>query len=200
MQKGPGHGRRFSAEGDFLERLEGPERMASIPRDEILPRMGLSRTQTLVDLGAGSGYFSLPIAEKVRRVISIDLESKMLEILNQRIRLARIPNIELVRAEITRIPIADDSVDHVLAAFVYHEVGRPARLMFESSRVLKPGGVLTVLDFQKKETQIGPPVSERKTPTQVVRSAPDEMQLQSMNNADVYYQLEFKKQESANRE
>ena len=189
-----GRGHRFSAEGDFLERLEGPERMALIPMDEILPRMNLSRTQTILDLGAGSGYFSMPIAERVRRVISIDLEPKMLEVLDQRIRLSRTQNIELIRAEISRIPLADDSVDHVLAAFVYHEVGRPARLMFESSRVLRPGGMLTVIDFQKRETPIGPPVGERKTPTQVIRSSPDDLHLHSMHEADVYYQIEMVKQ------
>jgi len=193
MRKDAGHGQRFSAEGDFFDRLEGPERMAAVPRDEIFPRMILSKTQSVVDLGAGTGYFSLPIAERVRRVISIDLEPKMLDVLSQRIRLAKIPNIDLLRAEITRIPLSDDSVDRVLAAFVYHEVGRPARLMFESSRVLKPGGTLTVLDFQRKETAIGPPVSERKTPTQVIRSAPDELELHSMHEADVYYQIELVK-------
>ncbi len=193
MSKDSGHGRRFLAEGDFLARLEGPERLAAVPRDEILPRMLLGPTQTVVDLGAGSGYFSLPIAEKVRRVISVDLEPKMIEVLRQRIRLARIPNIVLVRAEITHIPLADDSVDHVLAAFVYHEVNRPARLMFESSRVLRPGGMLTVVDFQKKETSIGPPVSERKTPTQVIKSSPDDLQMRSMHEADVYYQIELVK-------
>jgi len=193
MGKGTGRGHRFSAVGNFLDRLEGPERMAAIPRDEILSRIVLNRTQTAVDLGAGSGYFSLPIAERVRRVISIDLEPKMLDVLAQRIRLSGNQNIDLLQAEITHIPLADDSADHVFAAFVYHEVDRPARLMFESSRVLKPGGTLTVLDFQKKETAIGPPVNERKTPTQVVRSAPDEMQLRSMNEADVYYQLDFRK-------
>ena len=192
-QKGTGHGRRFSAEGDFFERLEGPERMAAIPRDEILPRMGLSRTQTVLDLGAGTGYFSIPIAEKVRKVVSVDLEPKMLGVLEQRILLAKIPNISMIRAEITHVPIRDDSMDHVLAAFVYHEVDRPARLMFESSRVLRPGGVLTVLDFQKKETTFGPPVSERKTPSQVIRSAPDEMHLHSVHEADVYYQMELVK-------
>ena len=149
----------------------------------------------MVDLGAGSGYFSLPIADKVRKVISVDLEPKMLSVLAERIRLAGIQNIELIRGEITHIPLSDDSVDQVLAAFVYHEVSRPSRLMFESSRVLKPGGTLTVLDFQKHETAIGPPVSERKTPTQVTHSAPDELQLRAMHEAEVYYQMELVKRQ-----
>jgi len=195
MGKETGHGRRFSAEGDFLNRLEGPERMVAIPREEILPRMNLLRTHSLVDLGAGSGYFSLPIAERVRRVISIDLEPKMLDVLSQRIHLGRIPNIELLRAEITHIPLADGSMDRVLAAFVYHEINKPVRLMFESCRVLRPGGILTVLDFQKKETAIGPPVSERKTPTQVLRSAPDDFELRSMHEGDVFYQIELVKRD-----
>ena len=193
MREGDDQGRRFSAVGDFIDRLEGPERRAAIPRDEIIPRMSLTKLQTLVDLGAGTGYFSVPIAQKVRRVISVDLEPRMFSVLSQRILLAGITNIDMIRGMITRIPLADSSVDHVLAAFVYHEVPRPTKMMFEAARVLRPGGIMTLLDFQKKETSVGPPVNERKTPNDVIRSAPDEMPLHSMHEADVYYQLEFVK-------
>jgi ubiquinone/menaquinone biosynthesis C-methylase UbiE len=183
---------RFSAEGDFIERLEGPERRAAIPREEIIPRMNLNRDDTLVDLGSGVGYFSVPIAKRVKTVVSVDLEPKMHEILSSRILGDEIENIELLRAEITDLPIADDSVDHVLAAFVYHEVEAPRRLMNESARVLRLGGTLTVLDFQKRETSIGPPLSERKTPRQVVRSSPKSLVLESTHETEVFYMLVFR--------
>jgi ubiquinone/menaquinone biosynthesis C-methylase UbiE len=187
------HSRRFSAEGDFVERLEGPERRAAIPTGEIVPRMGLRSNDTIVDLGAGIGYFSIPIAERVKRVISVDLEPKMLEILSSRIRTSGIQGVEPIRAEITSLPIADGSVDAVLAAFVYHEVDDRKMLMAEASRVLRSGGAITVIDFQKRETAIGPPVSERKTPKDVLRSVPEGLSLVEKHETDVYYQLEFRK-------
>lgn len=187
------HPHRFSAEGDFIERLEGLERRAAIPREEIIPRMNLKKDDTLVDLGSGIGYFSIPIAERVGKVVSVDLEPKMLEVLSSRIRNSGVRNVELLNAEITRLPIASGSIDHVLAAFVYHEVDNPKELMAESSRILRKGGFLTVLDFQKRETSIGPPVSERKTPKQVLSSSPKSLVLQSVREYDVFYILRFMK-------
>lgn len=191
--KGGGHPHRFSVEGDFIQRLEGPERRAAIPREEIIPRMGLRSTDTIVDLGAGIGYFSLPMAELANRVISIDLEPKMLEMLSSRIRTDGIDGVDPLRAEITTIPISDGSVDAVLVAFVYHEIDDRKKLMEEASRVVRNGGAVTVIDFQKRETAIGPPVGERKTPKDVLLSAPNELTLVQRYETEVYYQLEFQK-------
>lgn len=184
---------RFSAKGDFIERLEGRERIALIPREVIIPRMRLKRSETLVDLGSGIGYFSLPMAKRVKLVISVDIEPKMHEVLSSRIRAGAVKNIEPLRAEITNLPIADASVDHVLVAFVYHEIKDRKRLMAEASRVLKNRGILTVVDFEKRETSIGPPVEERKTPAQVIRSAPMNLRIVSRYSSEVFYQLEFEK-------
>jgi len=173
--------------------LEGTERRAVIPREEIIPRMGLLSTDTVVDLGAGIGYFSIPLAERASRVISIDLEPKMLEILSSRVRASGIRGVEPLRAEITMLPIADGSVDSVLAAFVYHEIEDRKKLMAEASRVVRSGGAVTVIDFQKRETAIGPPMSERKTPKEVLRSVPDDLTLVQRHETEVYYQLEFRK-------
>lgn len=184
---------RFSTEGDFVARLEGPERRALIPRDDIIPRMGLKKSDIVVDLGAGIGYFSIPISSLAGQVVSIDIEPRMHEMIASRMREGNIGNIDLVRAEITRIPISDFAVDHVLAAFVYHEVDDRRMLMAEASRILRAGGRLTVVDFQKRETSIGPPVSERRTPKEVVQSAPKNLSLFSRSESETYYQLEFLK-------
>lgn len=155
--------------------------------------MGLGAEDTLVDLGSGVGFFSIPISRRVGRVISIDLEPKMHEVLASRVRSDALDNIDLLRAEITEIPLADASVDHVLAAFVYHEVDSPSDLMSEGARVLRERGLLTVIDFQKKDTPIGPPVSERKTPEEVIRSAQKHMAMRARYDSDVFYQLEFRR-------
>ena len=187
------HSHRFHAEGDFIERLEGSERRALIPREDILPRMGLKRNDILIDLGSGIGYFSIPISQVVKQVIAVDLEPKMHEILKDRVTKRSIRNIDTVKAEITRLPVAESAVDHVLAAFVYHEVDSPLKLMAEGSRVLRPGGTLTVIDFQKRDTSIGPPVAERKTPEQVLKSAPKSLAPSERYETETYYQLEFGK-------
>jgi ubiquinone/menaquinone biosynthesis C-methylase UbiE len=123
----------------------------------------------------------------------MDIEPRMHEMMSSRMLDEKINNIELVRAEITRIPISDFAIDHVLAAFVYHEVDDRRLLMAEASRILRAGGGLTLVDFQKRETSIGPPVSERRTPKDVLGSAPKNLNLVGRFESETYYQLEFLK-------
>ena len=184
-----GEEHRFSAEGDFIERLEGSERSEIIPVESVLPRLGLGRGDVVADLGAGIGYFTFPVARKVREVIAIDMEPKMLGVLSERIHKQRVPNVRLLLGEITDLPIADGSVDHVLAAFVYHEVSNRERLIQECARILRPGGYLTVIDFQKRKTSFGPPLRERKSPEHVLRTAKQLFRLEARMDTEVYYQL-----------
>jgi ubiquinone/menaquinone biosynthesis C-methylase UbiE len=185
--------RRFSAEGDFVSRLEGPERRRAIPAKSIVKRMNTSGRERVLDLGAGIGYFSIPMSQAVKEVLAFDMEPKMLEILGGRVREKGIPNIVPIRADMLRLPLQDASADRVLAAFVYHEVGSPKMLLEEVARVLRPKGRLTVIDFQKKETPMGPPIEERKPPEHVKRTAAKSFRLVQDTEEDVYYQLEFEK-------
>ncbi len=184
-----GKGHRFSAEGDFIERLEGSERREVIPVESVLPRLGLGRDDVVADLGAGIGYFTFPIAEEVREVIAVDMEPKMLEILSERVRDRVVDNVLVLRGEITKLPLADSSISHVLAAFIYHEVGSQERLVRECARILRRHGSLTVIDFQKRETPFGPPVKERKKPEEVLRTSDKWFTLVSRFETEIFYQL-----------
>lgn len=184
---------RFEASGDFIERLEGPERRQKLPPLEIVARMEPLSDNRVLDLGAGIGYFSFPMAERAREVVSVDIEPKMLGVIGDRIRERDVSNISLVRAEIVELPFASSSVDRIFAAFVYHEVPNEKRLIEECARVLKPSGLLTLADFQKRDTGIGPPLSERKTPEQVLRAAKSKFTLRSRFESEVFYQLELEK-------
>ena len=182
---------RFEASGDFLEHLDGEERRRSIPPEIIVERMGLSENDSVLDLGAGVGYFAVPISKRSKDVIAIDSEPKMLSILSQRTRSSDLGNMRLVRGDIVVLPLADGSVDHVLAAFVYHEVSDQSKLMEESARVLRPSGRLTVVDFQKRISREGPPIWVRKSPGHVERASSPWFKPFNKFETDLYYQLCF---------
>lgn len=182
-------GHRFSAEGDFIERLEGSERRKSIPVEIVLPRLGLGRDDVVADLGAGIGYFTFPVAREVREVIAIDREPKMLEILSNRVRERDLDNVRVLRGEVTELPLADSSIGHVLAAFIYHEVDSQEKLVGECARVLRRHGSLSVIDFQKRDTPFGPSVKERKKPEDVLRTSSKWFTLLSRFETEIFYQL-----------
>ena len=186
-------GHRFEPKGDFIERLEGKERREAIPIEIIVPRLGYSSSGRSADLGAGIGYFSFPLAELAAEVVAIDIEQKMLGVIAGRASERGVDNIRLVQGEITSLPFADSSMDHILTAFVYHEVNSQKRLLAECARVLRKNGHLDIIDFQKRETSIGPPLSERKPPQHVVRSAARLYELESRFETGVFYLLGFSK-------
>lgn len=184
---------RFEPRDDFVERLEGPDRAAALPLDRIIPSMSLSGSDTVIDVGSGTGYFSLPMSRFVKRVVALDLEPKMVQHLSGRVRNEGAENAEPVQADAVALPIASAAADHVLAAFIYHEVQDPALLLKECARVLVPSGRLTVIDFQKKETAFGPPLRDRITPEEVVEAARGLFAVVSRVDGEVYYQIELAK-------
>lgn len=176
-----------------MERLEGEQRRQTIPPEGVVRRMHLSKQDTVVDLGAGIGYFAFPISKRVEAVVAVDIEPKMIEILNRRSKDRHVANLKAVRAEAASTPIDSGFADHVLAAFIYHEVPDRIALLKEAARILKDRGRLTIVDFQKKETEFGPPLEERITPATVRREAGILFSLVGSYEHEVFYQLEFEK-------
>ncbi len=106
----------------------------------------LPQDWVVVDLGCGPGDTAALLAPAVTRVIAVDQEQAMLD--TAAARLADHSNVELVRAELTALPLQDATADAALCLFVLHHVPDPAAALAEASRVLRPGGAVTILDMQ----------------------------------------------------
>lgn len=98
---------------------------------------------TVVDIGCGMGYFSLGLADMVGdsgRVISVDMQQKMLDIMQKRAVRAGVSNrIEAIRCKADKIGV-DEQVDFVLAFWMVHEVPDPEFFFKEIAAILKPSG------------------------------------------------------------
>ncbi len=70
-------------------------------------------------------------------------------------------NIWPVIGELPELPFADGSVDRIFVVNVLHEFEDRDRLVLEIGRVLKEGGRVSLVDFQKRKTSFGPPMDER---------------------------------------
>ncbi|MBN1678257.1 MAG: class I SAM-dependent methyltransferase [Candidatus Thermoplasmatota archaeon] len=184
---------RFEASDNFAEHLESEHRRGLIPVESVLPRMPLGHDDSVLDLGAGVGYFTFPMARLCQEVIAVDIEPKMLSLLRSRISEREVPNVSPVKGEITRLPFDAACVDHVFAAFVYHEVDSQEQLMRECHRVLRPSGSLTVIDFQKRLMTDGPPIWVRKKPEHVLSTGAGVFRLEDRFETKAYYQLRLRK-------
>lgn len=133
--------------------------------------LGLVETRpsfAAADLGCGSGFFTLPLAEKVKKVYAIDVQKEMLAIIEQKIRKQKIRNIELVLSEGNKIPLENESIELLISVNTLHEFDERARMVREMHRVLKPNGEALIVDFKKESTGFGPPVAIRVSKEEAV--------------------------------
>lgn len=146
------------------ERFLRPERYRWQDPNVVLKALGLAPGMTLVDFGSGPGFFSLPAARSVGpsgQVYAVDLDPAMLERLRERAADEGVANLEYVVSPGRDLPLADAMADVVLIANVLHEVPERIGVLGEVARVLKPSGVLGIVEWRKEQTDMGPPVAER---------------------------------------
>ncbi len=133
--------------------LERPERLLEERTDLLLEHLDLEPDHVVVDLGAGTGYFSLPMARELPRgkVLAVDLQPEMLTIIEIRAREAGIENIEPIRASETRPNIPPASVDLVLIVDAYHEFSYPREVMQGVVTGLAPGGRVVLVEYRAED-------------------------------------------------
>ena len=136
----------------YADWLTRPERQREEQPDRLVNSLDIQPGATVVDLGAGVGYFTWRLARKVGRagkVIAVDIQQEMLDMLAVNLRERGIENVETVLAtpQDPRLPQA--AVDLVLLVDVYHELAHPALTLAHIRRSLKPAGRLVVVEYRK---------------------------------------------------
>lgn len=155
--------RRFPA--SQAQRLEDPERLVWLPPADVLHALTIEAGQTVVDVGAGTGYFAVPLAHTVGsngKVYAVDAQDQMLQWIAAKIDNAGLVNIVLVHAEASATTLPPSSCDLYLTANVWHELEDREAVLTEAKRVLKPAGRIAILDWRPDVERVaGPPLDHR---------------------------------------
>ena len=147
-----------------MHKLDSFERRKILPPEEILIKAGLKIKDIFLDLGCGIGYFSIPASRIIGiegRVFALDTSSEMLEELKRRIYKKNIKNIIPIFSEPYRFPLESNAGTFALISNVLHEVEDKISFLEETNRVLIRCGTLCIVEWQKKETERGPPLEDR---------------------------------------
>ncbi len=142
---------------------------------EVLRALNLRSGDSVVDLGCGSGYFSLRLSQFVGntgRVIAEDIRGLPLAFLWLRARLEHRRNISIVRGELDNPRLPDNTITAVLIANTYHELGGNARpILAHVKEALSPGGKLVLVDRAPNpaDTEQSALVEHEISPDQVER-------------------------------
>ena len=110
--------------------------------------------ESLMDYGAGPGYFTIPLARIFKTVYAVDMNQKMLDLLKERLMHESIDNVRLILA--SDLPSIDVTV--LFMANVLHELPDPMGFMEKASRHAR---YVVVIDWEKKPSPFGPPIEHR---------------------------------------
>ena len=153
-------GHRFNP--DKADKLLDPKRRKSISPEKVITELKINKENVIADLGAGNGFFTIPLAMATEQVVyAVDIEEKMLNLLKENYISENIDNIQCVLSDLEDIRLEDGSVDKVLVAFVIHEIPNLKKALGEFKRILKPNGTLLILEWEAIEMEMGPPLHER---------------------------------------
>lgn len=136
--------------------LERPEREREERTDLLLANLPLTDDAVVADIGAGTGYFSLPIAARVPagRVLAVDIQPEMLAIVTRRAAAAGLANVEAVQATETDPRLPAGQVDLVLMVDAYHEFSHPREVMQGVVQGLKPGGRVVLIEYRGEDPSV----------------------------------------------
>ncbi len=145
----------------YIAMLEDPKRDAYQKPHEVMQALALREGELVADIGSGSGYFTLRFAAHVGatgRVYGVDIDPDMVRHLNRRIRDAGLRNVQTVLAEPNDPLLADRSIDRFVVVDTWHHIDDQPKYLGLMKKMLKPGGQVVMIDFQKKELPVGPPL------------------------------------------
>lgn len=151
---------------DRVKFLMSQERKQWHNPETILNEAGATKGMTMVDLGSGPGFFTIPMAQMTGEkglVYAVDSDQTMLNGLKENIAKSEVnPNIiKIVDSDVCHTGIPKESVDFVLFANVLHEVEDKKTFFQEVRRISKPTAYIVDVDWKKIQTEYGPPFKER---------------------------------------
>ena len=113
-------------------------------RNAVLQAAKISPRDTVLDVGAGTGFLTSEAAKIARRVIALDFSQAMT---NEALSKMKGENVEFKIGDVEKIPLEDSSVDAVIGNMILHHCSNPAIAIKEMVRVLKGSGRLVLSDL-----------------------------------------------------
>jgi len=155
-------GHKFDVKNSRKSDSEKRRRM--LPPYETLVMAGLKEGDIMADIGCGIGYFTFPAAEIVGpggQIYAMDISLEMLKEVEKKMSEKATLNISTIKTEENNLKINDETVTVAFISNVLHEAEDIEIFLSEVKRVIKNNGKVAVVEWQKIESDFGPPLDHR---------------------------------------
>lgn len=154
--------------------LERRSRAREERPDLLLQVLAIAPGMTVADVGAGTGYYTWQLAQRVGtngRVYAVDVQPEMITLLDRQMQQRGVTNVvSLLGSERdTRLPAA--SVDLAIMVDVYHELAYPSEVIDSLVRAMKPGGRIVFVEYRAEDPAVEIKPLHKMSEVQVRREA-----------------------------
>lgn len=146
---------------ELIQRFESPERDAYQHPGKVLEWLGKIEGKTIIDIGAGTGYFSVKLAERGAKVIAADVDDELLAYLGERISKNDLRNIEVRKVPYDSPGLADGEADVVFLVNTYHHIEGRVEYFAKVRQGMAKGADLVIIDFFATDLPVGPPPTHK---------------------------------------
>jgi ubiquinone/menaquinone biosynthesis C-methylase UbiE len=138
------------------EWLERPQREDEEKPHLLVESLPLQPNDVVADIGAGTGYYTFRLAERVPRgkVLAVDIEPGLLGELREAAAQRGVTNVEPILGAIDDPGLPAGAVDLVLIVDAYHEFSHPREMMAAIVRSLAPGGRLALVEYREEDPNL----------------------------------------------
>jgi ubiquinone/menaquinone biosynthesis C-methylase UbiE len=126
--------------------------------ETVMDLAGIKPGMTVADIGAGEGYYTVRLAERVGsdgRVLAQDIDRDALDRLGARVERERLDNVSIKLGEGDDPKLPKDSFDRIFLVHMYHEVREPYAFLWRLWPALRKGGQVIVVDVDRPTDQHG---------------------------------------------
>lgn len=136
--------------------LERPEREQEEKSSLLMANLPLEKDFTIADIGAGTGYFTIRMAELVPegKVLAVDIQPEMLAIIDRKKAELEVNKVQSIEGTVTNPNLPGNSVDMLLMVDVYHEFSHPYEMMTAIYNALKPGGKVVLVEYRMEDETV----------------------------------------------
>ena len=141
----------------------------------MLKALALKEGQMVCDLGAGNGYYTLPMAKSVGatgKIFAVEIQPQMLRFLKKRAEAAKVDNIEYVLGTLIDPKLKENSMDVILLVDVYHEFSHPVHMLDKIRKALKPDGVFVLVEFRAEDPKVPIKPEHKMSKKQIMKELP----------------------------
>jgi len=147
-----------AVQSQFRRQAEAYSAMPVVTDPEFLSFIvsisGVGKRDHVLDVASGPGFVAMAFAPHCDRVVGVDATDRFVERATNEAANRRLSNISFVLGDVERMAFPENSFDIAVCRFAFHHFPRPAKVLAEMRRVVRPGGNLVIVDMVASEDAV----------------------------------------------